>query len=177
MVAWIDVTIPRRPSGGLGMPAHCVYCFGPPATDLTLRARRVQSSSKGTLTRTLIEEHLAVSVPYCAADAARPAQLRTEIRRLGLVAAALGWLIGFVVLLVALDAPLGVRVVFGLVAGVLLGLLALLGAGAFVRWLPRYRDWGAGLLGVDLVAGVNALTFRFTNPTFAATFRTRNGLR
>ncbi|HZQ34340.1 MAG TPA: hypothetical protein VFD32_00290 [Dehalococcoidia bacterium] len=177
MVAWIDVTIPRRPSGGLGMPAHCVYCYGPPATDLTLRARRVQSASKGTLTRTLVEEHLAVAVPYCTADAARSARLRGEIRRLGLVAAAVGWLIGFVVLLLALDAPIAVRIVFGLIGGVLLGLLALLGVGAFVRRLPRYREWGAGLLGVDLVAGADALTFRFTNPTFAATFRTRNGLR
>lgn len=177
MVAWINVTISRRPSGGLGMPAHCVYCYGPPATDLTLRARRVQSASKGTLTRTLVEEHLSVAVPYCAADAARSTQLRGEIRRLGFGAAALGGLLGFVVLLVALDAPLGVRVFFGLIAGVLLGLLALLAVGAFVRRLPRYRDWGAGLLGIDLVAGAEAMTFRFTNPTFAATFRTRNGLR
>lgn len=176
-MSWIDVTIPRRPSGGLGMPAHCVYCFGPPETDLTVRARRVQSASKGTLTRTLVEEHLAVPVPYCAADAARSARLRGEIRRLGIGAAGAGGVLGLVVVLVALDAPLGVRIFFGLIAGVLLGLLALLGVGAFARRLPRYRDWGAGLLGVDLVAGAEALTFRFTNPTFAATFRTRNGLR
>jgi len=176
-VSWIDVTIPRRPSGGLGMPAHCVYCFGPAARDLTLRARRVQSASKGTMTRTLVEEHLSVTMPYCAADAARCERLRREIRRLGIGAAALGGLIGLVVLLIALDAPPGVRIFFGLIAGVVLGLLALLAAGAFVRRLPRYRDWGAGLLGVDLAAGAEALTFRFTNPTFAATFRTRNGLR
>jgi len=159
------------------MPAHCVYCYGAVAQDLTLRARRVQSASKGTLTRTLTEEHLAVAVPYCAADAARSAKLRGEIRRLGIGAAFLAGLIGLVVLLVALDAPLGVRIFFGLIAGALLGLLALLGVGAFVRRLPRYRDWGAGLLGADLAAGAEALTFRFTNPTFAAAFRTRNGLR
>lgn len=173
-VAWTEVTIARR-AGGVGMPERCVYCFGDPAQDLTLRARRVDSTTKGQFTYTQLEEHLAVGVPFCAADVHRSARMQRELRGLSLAAAALGLLIGLLGCLLLLDAPLYAQIILGLCVGGVLGLLGLLLAGLFVRRLPRYRDWGAGMLGVDLVAGAQALTFRFTNPTFAATFRTRNG--
>jgi len=170
------VTIPRR-AGGVGMPERCAYCFGEPAQDLTLRARRVDSSTKGQFTYTQIEERLAVGVPFCAADVRRSARLRRELRGLGLTAGAIGVLLGLIGCLLLLDAPLYAQLILGLGVGAALGLLGLLAAGLFLRKLPRYRDWGAAMLGVDLVAGAQALTFRFTNPTFAATFRTRNGVR
>lgn len=172
---WTPVTIARRGSN-IGIPERCVYCYGSAEQDLPLRARRIESSKKGQLTITQMVEHLEIDVPYCRADAARSLRTRSQIRVLGFVAAAFGVLLGLVAVLSSpLDAPLGVRILFGVLAGIVLGLLALLSAGIAVRRLPRYRDWGAGLLGVDLVAGPHALTFRFTNPTYAATFRTRNG--
>jgi hypothetical protein len=174
-MAWTLVTIPRRGSN-IGLPERCVYCNGRSQQDLPLRASRVAGAKKGQFTTTRMEEHLEIDVPFCSADAERSRRTRVEIRRLGFAVAAIAALLGLVIVIVALDAPLGVRVVFGLLAGMVFALLGLLSAGLLVRKLPRYRDWGAGLLGVDLVAGPEALTFRFTNPTYAAMFRTRNGL-
>jgi hypothetical protein len=113
---------------------------------------------------------------YCFGTAEQDLLLK-EIRVLGIVVATLLGLFGLVAMIAGFDAPLGVRIFFGIVAGAILALLGLLAVGLSVRRLPRYRDWGAGLLGVDLAAGAEALTFRFTNKTFAAAFRTRNGLR
>jgi hypothetical protein len=174
-MAWTSVTIQRRPSG-VGMPEHCVYCYGRAEQDLVLRSRREMSRTKGRLTTTRIEEHVEIDVPYCNVHAARGRRLRREIRRLGFASAGLGVLLGLVALIASLDAPLGVRIFFGLLVGFALGILALLAIGILVRRIPRYRDWGAGLLGIDLAVGPTAMTFRFTNPTYAATFRTRNGL-
>jgi hypothetical protein len=173
-MAWVAVTIPRRKSG-VAMPSRCAYCYGDADQDVTLRARRRTGQTKGRLTTTALEEHLAVEVPYCRRDAARSQKTRREIRIVGFAFAGLVGLAGFLALLIGLDAPPGVRIVLGLIAGALLGLFGLIVAGLLVRRLPRYRDWGAGLLGVDLAAGAEALTFRFTNATFAAAFRTRNG--
>ena len=173
---WTPVTIPRR-SSSIGMPARCVYCFGGAEQDLPLRTSRVETASRGQFTVKEMVEHLEIDVPYCRVHAARSTRLRVEIRRLGFAAATLGVVLGLVVLIAApIDVPLGVRAVFGVLAGMILGVLGLLSAGILVRGLPRYRDWGAGLLGIDLAAGPQALTFRFTNSTFAATFRTRNGV-
>jgi len=174
-MSWMAVTIPRR--AGVGMPARCAYCFGTAEQDLLLRARREAGRTTGRLTTTRLEEHFAVEIPFCRAHAARSAQVRKEIRVLGIVVATLLGLFGLVAMIAGFDAPLGVRIFFGIVAGAILALLGLLAVGLSVRRLPRYRDWGAGLLGVDLAAGAEALTFRFTNKTFAAAFRTRNGLR
>jgi hypothetical protein len=158
------------------MPGHCAYCNGPAQRDLVLHVRREASRSKGRLTTTRMEEHLEVDVPYCNADAARGSRVRREIRTIGLIAAVIAGVIGLAAVIGGLDAPLGVRIFFGLIAGAVLGLLALLATGILVRRLPRYRDWGAGMLGVDLAVGPNAMTFLFTNPTYAASFRTRNGV-
>jgi hypothetical protein len=173
-MAWMAVTIPRRKSG-VAMPSRCAYCYGDAERDVTLRARRRTAQTKGRLTTTAFEEHLAVEVPYCRRDAARSERTRREIRVTGFAFAGVVGLAGLLALLIGLDAPLGVRIILGLLAGILLGMLGLLAAGALIRKLPRYRDWGAGLLGVDLAAGAEALTFRFTNATYAAAFRTRNG--
>lgn len=173
-MAWTVVTIPRRTSG-VGMPERCVYCNGAAEQDMTLRTRREAGRSKGRMTTTRLEEHVAIDVPFCRTHAAQSTRLRTEIRRLGFVDAGLFGLIGLVLVLVGLDAPFGVRFVFGVLAGLVLAVLALLATAVLVRRVPRYRDWGAGLLGVDLAAGAEAFTFRFANPTYAAMFRTRNG--
>jgi hypothetical protein len=173
---WNTVTIPRR-GFKVGIPERCVYCFHSADLDLPLRARRVQSSKKGQLTITQMVEHLEIDIPYCRSDANRSVRTRKQIRTLGFGAAAAGILLGLLAVVTSpLDAPLGVRIIFGVLVGFALGVLALLGAGIAVRKLPAYRDWGAGMLGVDLIAGPEALTFRFTNPTYAATFRTRNGM-
>ncbi len=174
-MAWTLVTIPRRGTR-IGLPERCVYCNGRSEQDLLLRASRIAGAKKGQFTTTRMEEHLEIDVPYCKADAARSQRTRVEIRRLGFAVAALAALLGLVVVIVALDAPLGVRIVLGLLAGMVLALLGVLSAGVFVHRLPRYRDWGAGLLGVDLAAGPEAMTFRFTNAGYAAMFRSRNGL-
>jgi hypothetical protein len=172
---WTKVTIPRRTSG-VAMPGRCAYCNGPAERDVVLHVRRETSRTKGRLTTTRMEEHVEIDVPYCNADAARGARVRRELRIIGRAAAALGAVLGFAAVIVGLDAELGTRIFFGLFAGGVLGFLALLATGILVRRLPRYRDWGAGMLGVDLAVGPNALTFLFTNSTYAATFRTRNGL-
>lgn len=174
-MAWTRVTIPRR-DGGVAMPAACAYCYGRAERDLVLHVRRETSRTKSALTTTRIEEHLEIDVPYCNADAAHGARVRREIRLIGRGAGLLGFLVALAAVVAGLDAPLGIQIFFGVLAGIVLGLLALLAAGALVRRLPRYRDWGAGLLGVDLVVGPSAMTFAFSNPTFAATFRTRNGV-
>jgi hypothetical protein len=174
-MAWTSVTIQRRPSG-VAMPEHCVYCYGQAQQDLVLRGRRETSRTKGRLTTTRMEEHIELDVPYCNTHAERGRRLRREIRRIGFVAAGLGVVLGLVAVIAGLDAPLGVRIFFGLLVGFALGILALLATGILVRRIPRYREWGAGLLGIDLAVGPTAMTFRFTNPTYAATFRTRNGL-
>lgn len=173
-MTWTKVTIPRQ-RASVGMPHHCVYCNGRAEQDLTLRARREMSKAKGRMTTTRLEEHLAIEVPYCRTDATRSMRLRREIRRLGIGAGIAGIVIGLVIVVALLDAPLDVKFVLGVLTGIVLGLLALLSLSLLVRRLPRYRDWGAGLLGVDLAAGAEVLTFRFSNPAFAATFRTQNG--
>jgi hypothetical protein len=174
-MAWTNVTIARR-GAGVGMPNRCAYCFGAAEQDLELRARRRVSVTKRMLTVTKVDEHVSLDVPFCRADATRSAQRRREIRVIGVTVAVLLAALGLLLILLGTDAPAGVRILLGAVAGVLLGLLGLVATGLLVRRLPRYRDWGAGLLGVDLAAGAEAFTFRFTNPTFAAAFRTRNGL-
>lgn len=174
-MSWVAVTIPRRGTS-VGMPNHCAYCYGSADQDLTLRARRRASQTKGRLTITRLEEHLAVGVPFCRADAARSQKLRGEIRAVGYGFAALVALIGLVLMVVGLDAPVEDRVILGAIASAFLGFLGVIAAGLLVRRIPRYRDWGAGILGVDLAAGAEAMTFRFTNPTFAAAFRTRNSV-
>jgi len=173
-MTWIAVTVPRRKSG-VGMPERCVYCNGPAEQDAVLRTRRELSYSKSGLTTTHIDEHLAIEIPYCRAHAAQNLRIRMEIRRTGFILAAVFGLLGLLLVLVGLDAPAGVRVFIGILVGIALAALALLGTGALVRRVPRYRDWGAGLLGIDMAAGPDAMTFRFTNPTYAALFRTRNG--
>jgi len=174
-MSWTSVTIARRPSGVV-MPERCIYCSGRAERDLPLRARRLTNATKGRLTVTRLEEHITIDVPYCRADAARSADKRREIHHVGRAAAIGGYLLGLALVLALLDAPLGVRIVLGLIAGAVLGLLALFSAGVLVRRLSRYRDWGAGLLGVDLAAGQQAFTFRFSNAAYAALFRAQNGV-
>jgi hypothetical protein len=174
-MSWTAISIPRRNSG-VGMPERCIYCNERAEQDLPLRAHRTTGVTKGQFTTTRTEEHLEIEVPYCRRDAARSLRMRMEIRRLGFVAAAFTGLLAMIVLIVALDAPLGVRIVLGLIAGLFFAAGGLLAAGVLIHKIPRYRDWGAGLLGIDLAAGQEALTFRFTNATYAAMFRSRNGL-
>ncbi len=173
---WTAVTVPRR-SSGVGLPERCAYCNERAEQDLPLRVHRTTGTKKGQFTNTRMEEHLELDVPYCRKDATRSLRMRTEIRRLGFVLAAVTGLLAMIILIVALDAPLGVRIVLGLIAALFFATLGLLSAGVLIHKVPRYRDWGAGLLGIDLAAGQDALTFRFTNATYAAMFRTRNGPR
>jgi hypothetical protein len=172
-MVWNTVTVARNRET-VGMPRSCVYCYGRAEQDIKLRTRRERSRTKGRLTTTRIDEQVTIDVPYCRRDAARSGRLRREIRRLGFTAAAISLVLGLLVVVLVLDAPFGVRLVIGVVAGFALGALALLAAGLAVRRLPRYRDWGSGMLGVDLAAGPEALTFRFTNATFASMFRSFN---
>lgn len=171
---WTPVTIRRRAS--VRMPDRCAYCNGPAERRLTLRAARRLAVHTGRLTRTLEEEHFEIPVPFCAPHGTRTETMRGELRRVRRIGGGAGALLGVVAGLFAVP---GFSVVEALMAAILFGLI--LGALAFVataivaRKLPRYRDYGAGLLGVDLAAGAEALTFRFTNAAYAATFRTRNG--
>jgi len=173
-VAWVAVTIRRR--GSVRLPGSCAYCNGPAERRLPLHVSRRLGVRTGRLTRTIEEEHLEIAVPFCATHGQRTERLRRELRRIRRAGGLFGALLGLVVVLVLFDLPFGTRLPLAIIIAALLGGLAFVAAALLARTLPRYRDYGAGVLGVDLIAGHDVLTFRFTNPTYAATFRTYNGM-
>ena len=171
---WQAVTIKRRAS--VRMPDRCAYCNGPAEQRLPLRATRRVGVHTGRMTRTIEDERREIPVPFCAEHGVRAEGVRRELRLIRRAGALLGALIGLLSVLLLFNIAWPARVPLAIVVAVVLGGLAFVAAALWARGLPRYRDYGAGMLGVDLAAGAEALTFRFTNPTYAATFRTRNGI-
>jgi hypothetical protein len=171
---WLAVTIKRR--GSVRMPDRCAYCNGPADRRLPLRTSRRLASHTGRMTRTLDEEKLEIPVPFCALHGARADGVRRELRLARRLGGAAGAVLGLLVVLLLFDIDGATRVPLAIMIGAALGVLAFVATALVARGLPRYRDYGAGMLGVDLAAGAEALTFRFTNPVYAATFRSRNGI-
>src|SRR5579883_2785267 len=114
-MAWVSVTIPRR-RAAVGMPKRCAYCYGRAEQDLTLRSRRLTKATRGRMTITKLEEHIAIDVPFCSADAERSQHTRVELRRLPIACAVVFGLLALAVVLLSLDAPAGVQIFFGLLA-------------------------------------------------------------
>lgn len=173
-MSWQAVTIKRRSS--VRMPDRCAYCNGPAEQRLPLRATRRVGVQKGRLTRTIEDEKLEIPVPFCTAHGARADGVRRELRLLRRAGGVSGALIGLLAVLLLFSIAWPARVPLAIVVAAALGALAFVATALLARGLPRYHDYGAGMLGVDLAAGAEALTFRFVNPTYAATFRTRNGI-